>query len=119
MGNPSAATRCYQNFICGRRLQHPLERLQPLCHPGTRLVLNLYSRLWEQPLGAAQRLGLSRPLLPQNWLTTGVSANVVGATALVLGPEPLIGPQRVILNLEAQHLTLATDGLGPFVVSNE
>jgi general secretion pathway protein H len=57
--------------------------------------------------------------LPQNWLTTGVSANVVGATALVLGPEPLIGPQRVVLNLEAQHLTLATDGLGPFVVSNE
>jgi general secretion pathway protein H len=54
--------------------------------------------------------------LPTRWLAPGVQAQVVGATALVLGPEPIIGAQRVILRLEEQRLDLATDGLGPFVL---
>ena len=54
--------------------------------------------------------------LPSAWLTPGVSAEVAGARAVVLGPEPLIGAQRIVLHLDAQRLTLATDGLGPFVV---
>ncbi len=54
--------------------------------------------------------------LPSRWLGEGVSAEVVGARAVVLGPEPLIGRQRIVLRLDAQRLTLATDGLGPFVV---
>ncbi|MFT3666606.1 Tfp pilus assembly protein FimT/FimU [Piscinibacter sp.] len=53
---------------------------------------------------------------PTHWLAEGVSAEVIGARALVLGPEPMIGAQRVVLSLEAQRLVLATDGLGPFVV---
>jgi general secretion pathway protein H len=55
--------------------------------------------------------------LPQHWLNPGVTADVVGARAVVLGPEPLIGAQRIVLNLEDQHLTLVTDGLGPFEVA--
>ncbi len=54
--------------------------------------------------------------LPTQWLAAGVTAEVLGARAVVLGPEPLIGAQRVVLHLEAQSLTLATDGLGPFTV---
>ncbi len=54
--------------------------------------------------------------LPSAWLAEGVTAEVIGARAVVLGPEPLIGAQRVVLHLDAQTLTLATDGLGPFVV---
>ncbi|MEI6209115.1 MAG: bifunctional class I SAM-dependent methyltransferase/glycosyltransferase family 2 protein [Desulfuromonadales bacterium] len=38
-------------------------------HPGTRVVINAYSHLWEQPLKLTQALGLSTPLLQQNWLT--------------------------------------------------
>ncbi len=57
--------------------------------------------------------------LPQNWLTSGVSASVVGARAVVLGPEPLIGAQRIVLSLAERRLVLATDGLGPFAVINE
>ena len=38
-------------------------------HSGTRLVLSLYSRLWEGPRRIAEILGIVRPLLPQNWLT--------------------------------------------------
>jgi general secretion pathway protein H len=40
---------------------------------------------------------------------------VIGARALILGPEPLIGPQRIVLRLGERNLTLATDGIGPFV----
>ena len=57
--------------------------------------------------------------LPDHWLNPGVSAEVLGARALVLGPEPMIGAQRVVLRLDEQRLTLETDGLGPFVVSVE
>jgi general secretion pathway protein H len=57
--------------------------------------------------------------LPSNWLNPGVSAEVVGARALVLGPEPLIGAQTIVLRLDDQRLTLQTDGLGPFVVGPE
>lgn len=57
--------------------------------------------------------------MPQRWLTTGVTAEVVGGRAVVLGPEPLIGAQRIVLSLEERHLTLATDGLSPFEVTNE
>ncbi|MFQ5923503.1 MAG: glycosyltransferase [Anaerolineales bacterium] len=34
----------------------------------SRLILNLYSRVWEPGLRSASRFGLARPLLPQNWL---------------------------------------------------
>ena len=57
--------------------------------------------------------------LPSNWLNTGVSADVVGARAVLLGPEPLIGAQRIVLRLDDQRLQIDTDGLGPFVVSSE
>jgi len=54
--------------------------------------------------------------MPQQWLTDGVSAEVVGARAVALGPEPMIGAQRIVLSLEDQRLVLSTDGLGAFVV---
>lgn len=57
--------------------------------------------------------------LPTAWLDAGVTAEVVGARAIVLGPEPLIGAQRIVLRLREQRLTLATDGLGPFAVADE
>ena len=57
--------------------------------------------------------------LPTHWLTDGVSADIPGARAVLLGPEPMIGAQRIVLRLDEQTLTLATDGLGPFVVTTE
>jgi SAM-dependent methyltransferase len=44
-------------------------QLQRMTHPGSRLILNFYSRLWELPLDLTRALGLSKPLLEQNWLT--------------------------------------------------
>ena len=54
--------------------------------------------------------------MPQWWISEGVRADVIGARAVVLGPEPLIGAQRIVLSLEDRRLTLSTDGLGPFAV---
>ncbi len=56
---------------------------------------------------------------PSRWLDPGVFAEVVGARAVVLGPEPLIPAQSIVLHLNDQRLTLATDGLGPFLVTSD
>ena len=50
-------------------VQAMLERLLPLCHPQTRLLLNVHSNLWQSPRWLAVRLGLARPQMAQNWLT--------------------------------------------------
>jgi SAM-dependent methyltransferase len=44
-------------------------QLKRATRPGSRLILNFYSRLWEAPLDVTRALGLSKPLLEQNWLT--------------------------------------------------
>lgn len=46
-------------------------------HPGTRLICNIYSRLWEIPRRAAEFAGIARPLLPQNWLTVEDISNLL------------------------------------------
>ncbi len=58
-------------------VQAVLERLQPLCTPSTRIMLNYYSRLWEYPLKAARSLGLATPNLYQNWLTPEDTTNLL------------------------------------------
>lgn len=50
-------------------VQKVLEQVRRVSSPGTRVIINGYSLLWELPLRAARRLGLARPNLPQNWLT--------------------------------------------------
>ncbi len=49
-------------------VQQMLEGLQRVCQPHTRIILNTFSYLWEAPLTLAQRAGLSKPSLEQNWL---------------------------------------------------
>lgn len=62
-------------------------------------------------------LGLPASIeLPEQWLGEGVRADVPGARAVLLGPEPLIPSQRILLRLDRQYLLLGTDGLGPFTV---
>jgi len=52
--------------------------------------------------------------MPSHWLGEGVSAEVVGARALVLGPDPVLPAQRLVLHLDDRRLVLTTDGLAPF-----
>jgi SAM-dependent methyltransferase len=49
-------------------VQTVMERIRSLCHPGTRVILNYYSRVWAPVLALMRRMGLANPNLPQNWL---------------------------------------------------
>ncbi|HCE30294.1 MAG TPA: type II secretion system protein GspH [Comamonadaceae bacterium] len=72
---------------------------------------------WHAVAGGFRFDGLPEGQLPTQWLNAGTQ--VRGPSALVLGPEPLIGPQQVLL-AHADHperaLRVATDGLRPFAV---
>lgn len=52
--------------------------------------------------------------MPTRWLDARVSAQVVGAPTLLLGPQAILPAQRVVLSLGDRRVELATDGLGPF-----
>ena len=56
--------------------------------------------------------------MPTRWIGPGVAADVVGSRIVLLGPEPIIGAQRILLRLDNQRLSLVTDGLGPFNVAS-
>ena len=59
--------------------------------------------------------GLPREALPERWLSK--DTRVVGRGVLVLGPEPVIGPQAVELasaERPDRSIRIATDGLRPF-----
>ena len=45
------------------------ERLAALSHPGTRVVIHWYSRLWQPVVHLLERLGLKCPLPFLNWTT--------------------------------------------------
>jgi general secretion pathway protein H len=76
--------------------------------------------------------GLPPGALPERWLVSGVVAsvrngleasNTVGAAAVQLGPEPMIGAQTVDLSSPPtsdgqapRTLRIGTDGLRPFAV---
>ena len=55
--------------------------------------------------------------LPRRWLGDAVAVEIVGARALKLGPEPMIGPQQLVLSIGQQRVVLSTDGLSPFQAS--
>jgi general secretion pathway protein H len=64
--------------------------------------------------------GLNPQTLPRNWLSPDTA--VRGADHLLLGPEPIIERQSLVLFSVSQPthaLRLGTDGLRPFAVQNE
>lgn len=83
------------------------------------------SRLTGQPVrwvatdDAFRFEGLPPKELPTNWLAA--DTRVAGTAVLFLGPEPIIGPQSVLLTSTSQpdrSLRVATDGLRPFAVGH-
>jgi general secretion pathway protein H len=62
--------------------------------------------------------GLPPGSLPGQWLAP--NTRVAGRGVLVLGPEPVIGPQAVVLTSEGRPghtVRVATDGLRPFGIA--
>ena len=73
---------------------------------------------WQPVPGGFRFDGLPRGALPTQWLYTTTQASSTSG-ALLLGPEPIIGAQAVVLQALDQGgraLTIATDGLRPFTV---
>lgn len=58
-------------------VQATFSRLRSLCTPKTRIILNLYSRLWEQPMACAMRMGAANRVLRQNWMTIEDVSNLL------------------------------------------
>jgi SAM-dependent methyltransferase len=84
-------------------LQAVFERVAAHASPGTRVLLNLYSRVWGLPLAFAQALGLANRLLPQNWLTREDVSHLLHLS----GFEVIRETQEILL-------PLAIPGLGGF-----
>jgi ubiquinone/menaquinone biosynthesis C-methylase UbiE len=63
-------------------VQTVFEQVARLSDSRTRIILNSYSRLWEEPLALAKWLKLARPTLPQNWLTVEDVTNLLYLTDL-------------------------------------
>jgi general secretion pathway protein H len=75
---------------------------------------------WRAVAGGFRFDGLPPDSLPQQWLEP--TTEVRGTGLLLLGPEPIIGRQQVVLGspaLPGRSLRVATDGLRPFSVSAE
>ena len=56
--------------------------------------------------------------LPSRWLRPDIQASLGRAGALALGPEPLIGAQRIVLRLGERQLAVVSDGLGPVAIDS-
>ena len=78
---------------------------------------------WHATVGGFKFDGLAAADLPQQWLDkdtrVAVTAGAAEAPTLLLGPEPIIEPQELVLISSAEpgkSVRLATDGVRPFVV---
>jgi len=72
-----------------------LKSIGSLCKRTTRIYINTYSRLWEPVLKLASLLRLSKPNLPQNWITIDDLENILSLT----GFEVIRTWQEVLLPL--------------------
>jgi ubiquinone/menaquinone biosynthesis C-methylase UbiE len=73
-------------------IQGAFERARRHSHPGTRLLLNAGSRVWEIPRRAAETMGLAKRQLPQNWVTAEDLRNILflsGFETIRKAPEVL------------------------------
>lgn len=75
---------------------------------------------WRAVEGGFRFEGAAPDTLPGRWL--GEQTQVVGAPVLLLGPEPVIGAQEVVLVSPAvpqRAMRVSTDGLRPFSVAGQ
>ena len=104
------------------QLDREAERLGALLETArARSRITGVSVTWRATASGFRFEGLAPGELPSHWLdpdTGAVSAtDGAGPVSLGLGPEPIIGPQAVLLvsrSLPARRVRLATDGVRPF-----
>jgi general secretion pathway protein H len=107
--------------VAGAPLERDAQRLAALLDSArARSRMSGQPVRWVATADAFRFEGLPEGSLPHKWLAPGT--RVVGNPVLLLGPEPVIGPQAVVLTSEdapQRSLRVATDGLRPFAVAPE
>ena len=80
-------------------VQQIFSEVRRLSGPATRILVNVYSRVWGLPLAIAGSLGVARSNLPQNWLTVEDLTHLCELTGLevVRRWEEFLLPLRVPL----------------------
>ncbi|MEK7484370.1 MAG: glycosyltransferase [Planctomycetota bacterium] len=58
-------------------IQRVFQKLQPLCHRDTRVIVNWYSRLWQPLISLAEKLGLKHTLPINNWTSREDMENIL------------------------------------------
>ena len=75
---------------------------------------------WTAAPGGFRFDGAQPGTLPEQWLSPATHVN--GNATLVLGPEPIIGKQEVVIastDTPGRELHIVTDGLRPFRVTTD
>jgi len=80
-------------------IQQVFERLRPLTHPGTRIIITYYSYLWESLLRLGSAIGMRRPNSYQNWLPPEDIANLLYLSDfdLIRGDSFMLMPKYIPL----------------------
>lgn len=69
------------------------ERLHPVCHPRTRVIITYYNYLWQPLIKLAEMLGIKQRQPTQNWLSEGDMHNLLD----LAGFEPIKHGRRLLL----------------------
>jgi SAM-dependent methyltransferase len=92
-------------------VQHVLQSLKPVLHPGTRVIINYFNNLWHLPLSLARAMGLATRLCPQNWFAPDDVAQIfklAGYEVIQRRPAILVPLRRgwlsAVLNRYLVHL---------------
>ncbi|MBF0553101.1 MAG: glycosyltransferase [Nitrospirae bacterium] len=96
-------------------------QISRLASPHTRIIINIYSRLWEMPLMGASLLGLTHPRIEQNWLTVEDISNMLylqGFEVVSLRREILWPLPGVFLNLLLNRGIVKTWPMSELALSN-
>jgi SAM-dependent methyltransferase len=89
------------------------KKIRSVCHSGTRIVINWYSRVWQPILGMAESLGLKSPMPVFNWTSPEDIENLLRLAGfrLVSQQAHLLCPKRIpllatVLNRYLAHAPL-------------
>jgi ubiquinone/menaquinone biosynthesis C-methylase UbiE len=97
------------------------ERLRAAAHPGTRLILHWYSRLWQPVLSLAEKLGLKYPQPVLNWTTVEDVTNLLYLAnfEVIRNRRHILLPKRVpVLTRLANRVLAHLPGLRHLCLTN-
>lgn len=103
------------------QLEREAQRLAALLESARAMSrMSANTVVWRTAPNGFEFEGLPKAAMPAGWLGSDVVAT--SARPVVLGPEPIIGPQRIRLSIRSQptrSLDITTDGVRPFKVTGD